>query len=360
MEVINLQTYNGAPPLDDQWRAISVHECEREDYDEQAEDKILICVLITMKHSSTSSSKNIKLRYGGAAQNSNSKGSKFFSQRTGNLNSTYDRLLFFADLCTPGKCFAVLTETPSKSDMLMTYCKQTVAVGDIFAIIEPDQVVRALKGNVPLVNTTKAMYPLVDSNFASICPILEPEVGQQRYFYLKHVIVELTKIQALAASCNGTLCDRQSPFTETGNCGCLYFNRSTSIVLDMTVTFRTMDINGYESSHSVQHFRSWRTTKVFIYPMAMTADTKTYFDHTREIREVGNTIKNIVNANGGWNIVGWCRKGEVVDASADQNDAGTEISSGHHPIHISYLYPADPSCLDLVEKYPPVPLMNVD
>ena len=94
--------------------------------------------------------------------------------------------------------------------------------------------------------------------------------------------------------------------------------------------------------------------------MAMTADSETYFGHTREIREVGNTIKNIVNANGRWNIVGWCQKGEVVDASADQNDAGTKISSGHHPIHISYLYPADPSCLDLVEKYPPVPINNVD
>jgi hypothetical protein len=93
--------------------------------------------------------------------------------------------------------------------------------------------------------------------------------------------------------------------------------------------------------------------------MAITADSEIYFAHTREIRDLAITMKHIVNANGGWNIVGrWYQKGEVVDASAEQNDAGTEISSDNHPIHISYLYPAHPSCLDQTEKYPPVNIVG--
>jgi hypothetical protein len=72
----------------------------------------------------------------------------------------------------------------------------------------------------------------------------------------------------------------------------------------------------------------------------------------REICNVAANIKNIVNQNEGWTIVGWYQKGEIVDASAKPNDAGSEITSDNHPIHISYLYPTKPSCLDDVRRYP--------
>jgi hypothetical protein len=227
-----------------------------------------------------------------------------------------------------------------------------VGVGDIFAIIEPDQVVRSLQGDLPLINTSKALYPLLNSGFASVVPLVVPEVGKQRYFYLKKVSVELSKVEAVRASCNGTLCDHQNPILRTGSCGCLYYNRTCSIVLDMTVTFKTTDSNGYENQYSVPHFRSWRTSQVFIHPTAMTADSAVFLEHTREIRNVAANIKNIVNQNEGWTIVGWYRKGEIVDASAEPNDAGSEITSDNHPIHVSYLYPTKPSCLDDVRRYP--------
>jgi hypothetical protein len=87
--------------------------------------------------------------------------------------------------------------------------------------------------------------------------------------------------------------------------------------------------------------------------MAMTADNAVYLKHTREIRDVAANIRNIVNANQGWIIAGWYQKGEIVDASASGNDAsGSEITSNNHPIHISYLYPTQPSCLDDVHRYP--------
>jgi hypothetical protein len=85
----------------------------------------------------------------------------------------------------------------------------------------------------------------------------------------------------------------------------------------------------------------------------MTADNAVYLEHTREILDVAANIKNIVNANQGWIIAGWYRKGEILDASASANNApGSEISSDNHPIHISYLYPAQPTCLDNIQRYP--------
>jgi hypothetical protein len=352
MQIADLVSFNGAPPIDNRWSPVSVHQCEEEDYDVNSEDKILVGLLVSIKHCSTSTSNNLKLRYGGTALNSNSRGSTFAKLRGGNMNTTYDRLFFFADLRTPGKCFAILTETVSKSDLLMAHAQHSVGVGDVFAIIEPDQVMRALQGDLPLINTSKPLYPLLNSGFTSVVPLVVPEAGKQRYFFLKNVSVQLTKVEAVKASCNGTLCDRQSPILQTGSCGCLYFNRTCSIVLDMTVTFKTMDSNGYENQYSVPHFRSWRTSKLFIRPTAMTAESAVFLAHTREIRDLAANIKNVVNANQGWTIAGWYRKGEIVDASAEPNDAGSEITSDNHPIHVSYLYPTQPSCLDQVERYP--------
>jgi hypothetical protein len=39
--------------------------------------------------------------------------------------------------------------------------------------------------------------------------------------------------------------------------------------------------------------------------MAMTANNAVFLAHTREIRDVAANIKNIVNQNQGWTIVGW-------------------------------------------------------
>ena len=94
------------------------------------------------------------------------------------------------------------------------------------------------------------------------------------------------------------------------------------------------------------------TSQVFINPTAMTADNAVFLEHTREICHVAADIKNIVNQNEGWTIVGWYQKGKIVDASAKPNDAGSEITSDNHPIHVSYLYPTKPSCLDEVRRYP--------
>jgi hypothetical protein len=77
--------------------------------------------------------------------------------------------------------------------------------GMFFAIIEPDQVVRALQGNISLINTSKPLYPLVNSGFALAVPLVVPEAGKQHYFYLRNVSVQLTKVEAVKSSCSGTL-----------------------------------------------------------------------------------------------------------------------------------------------------------
>jgi hypothetical protein len=48
----------------------------------------------------------------------------------------------------------------------------------------------------------------------------------------------------------------------------------------------------------------------------------------------------------------WWYKGKIMDASAQSNNAGSEIASDNHPIHISYLYPSNQTYLAGVSRYP--------
>jgi hypothetical protein len=121
MQITDLVSFNGAPPIDNRWSLVGIHECEKEDYDLHSEDNILVGSLVSINHSSASSSNKLMLRYAGAANNNNSRTSTFAMLRGGHMNASYDWLFYFADLSKPGKCFAIMTETVSQSDLLMSH-----------------------------------------------------------------------------------------------------------------------------------------------------------------------------------------------------------------------------------------------
>jgi hypothetical protein len=225
MRIKDVVSFNGAPSIDPLWSMVSVHECENEDYDIKSVDKILVAMLINMKHYTSGPSNNIRLRYGGNSQNSASKTAQYLKLCTPKLDITYDRIFFFADLMTTGKCFAIIAETVQMSEFLMTYAQHGISIGNMFAISEPDQVTRALKGGLPLIETSKPLYPLTTCGPIEAVPLVIPETGRQNYFYLKNVEVQLNRVEAARVSCNGTLCDHQNPMMRGGSCGCLYFNR---------------------------------------------------------------------------------------------------------------------------------------
>jgi hypothetical protein len=79
-------------------------------------------------------------------------------------------------------------------------------------------------------------------------------------------------------------------------------------------------------------------TKLFITPITATTDCSPFFQARDEIRAIVNQSVELVNAEGGWTMMGWYRRGEVQDASANQ-EAGSEIASANQPIHLSYLFP---------------------
>ena len=97
--------------------------------------------------------------------------------------------------------------------------------------------------------------------------------------------------------------------------------------------------------HTVNNHRSWRMTKLFISPITLTTDCTPFYTQRQAIRELVAASLQVVNLNGGWDVIGWCCRGEVADALANQ-EAGNEVANViiNQPIHISYLYPCSSRC----------------
>jgi hypothetical protein len=72
------------------------------------------------------------------------------------------------------------------------------------------------------------------------------------------------------------------------------------------------------------------------------------------IRQSVAASLQVVNGNGGWDVIGWCHRGEGADASANQ-EAGSKVANMNQPIHISYLYPGSAAAINQIEQMRFVP-----
>jgi hypothetical protein len=88
-----------------------------------------------------------------------------------------------------------------------------------------------MKEDLSLIEMSKPSYPLRNCGFISAVPLVVPEAGNQRFFYLKNLTVELSKTEVVETSWTGTLCDHQNPMMQVGSCGWLCFNQKCSVYI---------------------------------------------------------------------------------------------------------------------------------
>jgi hypothetical protein len=341
------ETLNGSPAWNDRLRLCSIHDTEQENFDQHADNKALAAQFVGVKHSSSSQRNQASMRpHTGAF---NSRGSSYFNTlRLTRGNVRYDRIFTFADLNTPGKCFAIITETVAESDHLLRHLREESAVGDVVMIVEPEAPTRALN-DMPVISTIEPLIPVAMPDNMPAVPLKTPDPGQQRYFILRNVPITISRVSIVPASCKGVLCDRQQPPNRFAQCGCLFTSRATAIVLQGHVTYTYVNENQHATMYTVKNFRSHRVTKLFIAPVTATTDSTPYFEAREEIRSIVRESIELVNEEGGWMMMGWYRRGEVQDASATQ-EAGSEIASSNQPIHISYLYPENHEAIAHLEE----------
>ncbi len=339
-------TIHGCPPWSGTTRLCGIHETEEDGFDLHSDNKAILARLLTVKHHSAANRSSAFLRANAPA--GGNRGNNMRNLRFNPGNAKYDRIFTLADLKTPGKCFAIITESPNETDRLLQYMRDSSALGDMLVLHEPESPTRALN-DMPVVNTLSPLYPVEElaSDDLPTVNLVAPQVGQQRYFFLKCKTIRISRLQIMPASCRGVFCDRQQLPNRLVSCGCLFTARAAALVVQFHVTFEYIDEAGNDASYTVTNFRSWRTTKLFVAPITPTTDLTTYYNSRDTVRELVSESVDLVNNNGGWSILGWYRRGEVNDASGNQ-EAGTEIASLNQPIHMSYLPPTNKTILPAI------------
>jgi hypothetical protein len=180
---------------------------------------------------------------------------KFF-----NSNVCYDRIFTFGDLNTPGKCFVIITDNVTESDFLLAHMRQSSTVGDMIALIEPETATKALN-DMPVMSTIMPLIPLAMLNNIPLVPLVAPQPGQQHYFSLKGIPIQMSCATMVNASCRGILCDQQQPPNRLVQCGCMFTSPQAAIILQVHVTFDYIDENGENQMHAVNNHCSWWMTK---------------------------------------------------------------------------------------------------
>lgn len=107
-------------------------------------------------------------------------------------SANYDRIFTFIDLMTPGQCFNIFSQSARKSELLLKYGKELSSVGDIFGVVEPDDVVKGSQ-NVLNLTTAKPLIPLkFRYGIIPSVPLVQPPMGHQRYFILKNQTIGIS------------------------------------------------------------------------------------------------------------------------------------------------------------------------
>jgi len=332
---------------------IRVSDCERPEYADSRENKgIKGCLLHIRHHSLTAPT--------GGTYSRIATYSSYSQPRTGTatrprsmVTASYDRILFFADLSsTRGRCFAMILPTSADSRHILQHARTNVGIGHTFIIVEPHTVSNSLSLGLPLVTTDDPLVPLrfVRTDIPEV-PIRMPSMNDTLYFANHGVQIQLSSANIMTrnVSCRGTLCDRQNMApgpSRSFSCGCLHVGKEMGIVLESRVKFEVPVTFDESGSVGINNVRSWRLTRLFI--SVPTAPEIVEVEHNRlklmALRRAVGLMTGFVNRNGGWTMVGWQRQGSVVDhSSEDQTD---QVANQEQKLHLSYLYPTDPSVLE--------------
>ncbi len=192
------------------------------------------------------------------------------------------------------------------------------SIGDMFVLVEPDPVSSYLGRSLAHVTCkNRIILLLYDPTLLPNIEINPGEVGDIRYFCKKHQNIEFSQARTCSndVSCNGTLCDRQKCSNTNKKYGCFQKDETHPFILEMDVIIDCPLSVGPTGTYILNHFCSWRTTKLFFRNPLQIAQLAEKEQHEKQsmIWVAVDNMKNFVNTHEGWTIVGRFQQGEVSD-----------------------------------------------
>lgn len=322
---------------------VPLSHMETEAYQDNPDNKALLVAAFELKHASKKDRQSLPYNSTNTGQYRAAATRRIIGEKP------YDRIINCMDMISGRMGSLVLTSGTDTKRTFRRCLYSEEGVGSFFLLIEIDPITQYLGDNssVAVIENPTVLIPVVgDSNkLLPTLPLQVPERNHTVAFCLHKVAtVKLTRVTLVKGCCGGRLCDKRSDSLLAHQaCGCIFTSsvKGADIVMDTDVQLKVDSSFSKSEKITVRHFRSLKTTSVFV---PEDQRTKVEPDEvTDKIRTCAKQCTDMINANGGWNIAGWIRSGTVKDAS---DSTGNEVIQSMAPtIHISYMYPSDPSIL---------------
>ena len=187
-----------------------------------------------------------------------------------------------------------------------------ISVGDVLGVYEPMPSNRTLGEAIPIFDMWRAITVFSRSINHPEKPICMSTTTQQQVHFCQHNVslaFSMTQVLTHEVKCIGNTCDRQG-----GPCvGC----RGKSGVHKNVVLWHVIEIanqHQYAEHNGIARFkvRSYKLSELFADMDSLARmDYEQMRAHSNEIRNRVRDIVTHVNANGGWTVLGWHRRGVV-------------------------------------------------
>jgi len=268
--------------------------------------------------------------------NTNKKPRNYYNQV-----KAYHRWILCADVLNPPHTFAMITSTHMASYKFFKYVPDQSLIGLSFYLIEPMMSTNRLGDYLHLINVHDTrLIPLTRAGTPARCPIQLPGDDQQYfYFLLDKERVRLATMRYRLNTCTGFQCDRQ----KDSDCVCVKPGMGNKMVYEFDFVFG-VDDDLFGSPHKVCSIASYQTMSFFFrdldrYLSVTTPDKEHVFLGRR--RSQLRRMVTYVNENGGWKLIGWCKKGLL-----QINGEVEKVANNDVKLNLSSIYPWDPKIVE--------------
>ena len=254
---------------------------------------------------------------------------------------SYHRWILCGDLMNPPHTFALITHSHSQSFRFFHYVMDQSLIGLPFYLIEPKLSTGRLNDYLHIVEVHDTrLIPLKPIAFPGHFPVTLPRDGNQTYwFLLKNQEVKLATMKYHYNTCTGYQCDRQ----KEGECVCVKPALGDKMVYEFDFMIR-VDKDLFNLPIHVITLASFAAMSVFFVNLgdylAVTNPTREHFFLNRRRSQFRRMIK-FINARGGFELLGWCKKGLLqIDGESER------VANDQAKLHLSSVRPQDPGILD--------------
>ena len=228
----------------------------------------------------------------------------------------------------------------SQSFLLQHFSTQKLSVGETVLLLEPTFSGKTLgkDDSLPILDVSKALEPHVFKVVPQRSFSIPAEPGTS-YFYLQKAQIHLSAPIMVHGSCGGHLCDGQVLRANEKTCGCLFNREHSPFVLSMGV--KIFDSAGVREVFLMHDFRSWMLTQMFVPGINFASKLEDFVENNEVVlRRAIREVMIHVNTHGGWDVVGWMRRGVQVDAAEkEKKGGGEEVAADDVSPHIIRLKP---------------------